>query len=41
MSTIKVDEIFSDQPTDAIDLPNKLKVGGVSVEPGLNGISGS
>lgn len=34
MSTIKVDEIFGDQPTDAVDLPNKLKVGGVSAEQG-------
>ncbi|MAD67471.1 MAG: hypothetical protein CMK24_08335 [Porticoccaceae bacterium] len=34
MSTIKVDEIFGDQPTDAVDLPNKLKVGGASVEQG-------
>ena len=34
MSTIKVDEIFGDLPTDAVDLPNKLKVGGVSVEQG-------
>ena len=34
MSTIKVDEIFGDQPTDAVDLPNKFKVGGASVEQG-------
>ena len=34
MSTIKVDEIFGDLPTDAVDLPNKFKVGGVSVEQG-------
>tara|TARA_B100001093_G_scaffold229673_1_gene220198 strand:+ start:5960 stop:7105 length:1146 start_codon:yes stop_codon:yes gene_type:complete len=34
MSTIKVDEIFGDQPTDAVDLPNKLKIGGASVEQG-------
>ena len=36
MSTIKVDEIFGDQPTDAVDLPNKLKVGGASVEEGYS-----
>ena len=34
MSTIKVDEIYGDEPTDAVDLPNKLKIGGVSVEQG-------
>ena len=34
MSTIKVDEIYGDEPTDAVDLPNKLKVGGASVEQG-------
>ena len=34
MSTIKVDEIYGDQPTDAVDLPNKLKIGGASVEQG-------
>jgi len=34
MSTIKVDEIFGDLPTDAVDLPNKLKVGGILAEQG-------
>ena len=34
MSTIKVDEIYGDQPTDAVDLPNKFKIGGSSVEQG-------
>jgi len=34
MSTIKVDEIFGDLPTDAVDLPNKFKVGGTPVEQG-------
>ena len=34
MSTIKVDEIFGDLPTDAVDLPNKFTVDGASVEQG-------